>query len=206
MLPLIVNPNHPEPRKIAHAEQILERGGVALYPTDTVYALGCVLDDKKAIERIRKLKQMDDKQPLALICPDLSNIARYAIVSDFAYRLMRRLLPGPYTVVLAATREVPKLLLDKRRTIGIRVPASPICEALVRALGKPLITTSAVPPGGEGGPVMDVEEGKDAWPHGLDVTIDGGLLPNEPSTVISLINDELEVLREGLGAVDGVVA
>jgi tRNA threonylcarbamoyl adenosine modification protein (Sua5/YciO/YrdC/YwlC family) len=205
MVPLIVNPAHPEPRKIMHAAQILERGGVALYPTDTVYALGCVLDDKKAVERIRKLKDMDEKQPLAMICPDLSNIAKYAIVTDFAYRLMRRILPGPYTVVLAATREVPKLLLDKRRTIGIRVPASPVCEALVRALGKPILTTSAVPPGAEG-PVMDVADGKEAWPHGLDVTIDGGPVPNEASTVISLINDEIEVLREGLGAVDGVVA
>jgi tRNA threonylcarbamoyl adenosine modification protein (Sua5/YciO/YrdC/YwlC family) len=206
MVPLIVNPDHPEPRKIMHAAQILERGGVALYPTDTVYALGCVMDDKKAVERIRQLKDMDDKQPLAMICPDLSNIARYAIVSDFAYRLMRRILPGPYTVVLAATREVPKLLLDKRRTIGIRVPRSPICEALVRALGKPLLTTSAVPPGSETGPVMDVADGKEAWPQGLDVTIDGGLVPNEASTVISLINDEIEVLREGLGDLDGVVA
>ena len=206
MVPLIVNPNHPEPRKIMHAAQILERGGVALYPTDTVYALGCVLDDKKAVERLRRLKQMDDRQPLAMICADLSNIAKYAIVSDFAYRLMRRILPGPYTVVLTATREVPRLLLDKRRTIGIRVPASPICEALVRALGKPLLTTSAAPPGGEGAPVMDVAEGKEAWPNGLDVTIDGGLLPNEPSTVLSLMNDEIEVLREGLGAVDDVVA
>jgi tRNA threonylcarbamoyl adenosine modification protein (Sua5/YciO/YrdC/YwlC family) len=211
MVPLIVNPAHPEPRKIAHAVQILERGGVALYPTDTVYALGCVLDDKKAVERIRKLKQMDDKQPMALICADLSNIAKYAIVSDFAYRLMRRILPGPYTVVLAATREVPKLLLDKRRTIGIRVPHSPICEALVRGLGKPIITTSAVPPGLDEDdqphrPVMDVAEGKEAWPHDLDVTIDGGLVPNEPSTVISLINDEVEVIREGLGELDGVVA
>jgi tRNA threonylcarbamoyl adenosine modification protein (Sua5/YciO/YrdC/YwlC family) len=206
MLPLVCNPHHPEPRKIAHAAQIIERGGVALYPTDTVYALGCAMDDKKAVERIRRLKQMDEKHQLAMICADLSNIAKYAIVSDFAYRLMRRILPGPYTVVLQATREVPRLLLDKRRTIGIRVPASPISEALVRALGKPLLTTSAVPPGDEGRPVMDVAEGKEAWPNGLDVTIDGGLLPNEPSTVLSLIDDEIEVLREGLGPLEGVVA
>jgi tRNA threonylcarbamoyl adenosine modification protein (Sua5/YciO/YrdC/YwlC family) len=187
--------------------QILERGGVALYPTDTMYALGCVLDDKKAVERIRRLKGMDDKQPFAMICPDLSNIAKYAIVSDFGYRLMRRILPGPYTIVLQATREVPKLLLDKRRTIGIRVPASPICEALVRALGRPLLTTSAVPPGAEDHQaVLDVAEGKDAWPQGLDVTIDGGLLPNGPSTVISLMDDEIEVIREGLGSIDDVVA
>jgi len=205
MVPLICNPHHPEPRKIMHAAQILERGGVALYPTDTVYALGCVLDDKKAVERIRRIKQMDDKQPMAMICADLSNIAKYAIVSDVGYRLMRRILPGPYTVVLAATREVPRLLLDKRRTIGIRVPQSPICLALVRALGKPLLTTSAVPPGDDR-PVMDVAEGKAAWPRDLDVTIDGGLLPNESSTVLSLIGDEIEVLREGLGPVEGVVA
>jgi len=206
MIPLVCNPNHPEPRKIMHAAQILERGGVALYPTDTVYALGCMVDDKKAVERIRRLKQIDEKQPLAMICADLSDIAKYAIVTDFAYRLMRKILPGPYTVVLPATREVPKLLLDKRRTIGIRVPANPITEALVRALGKPLLTTSAVPPQGDGRPVMDVAEGKEAWPSGLDVTIDGGLVPNESSTVISLIGDEIEVLREGLGAVDGVLA
>ncbi len=214
MVPLVVNPHHPEPRKITHAAQIIERGGVALYPTDTVYALGCALDDKKAIERIRRLKQMDEKHPLAIICADLSNIAKYAIVTDFGYRLMRRILPGPYTVVLQATREVPRLLLDKRRTIGIRVPHSPICQALVLALGKPLITTSAVPhdpdadepnEGEAARPVMDVEEGKAAWPHDLDVTIDGGLLPGEPSTVISLIGDEVEVIRAGLGPVDGVI-
>jgi tRNA threonylcarbamoyl adenosine modification protein (Sua5/YciO/YrdC/YwlC family) len=205
VIPLIVNPNHPEPRKIQHAVQVIQRGGVALYPTDTVYALGCAIDDKKAVEKVRRLKGIDEKHPLAIICPDLSNIAQFAIVSDRAYRIMRKILPGPYTVVLEATREVPKLLLDKRRQIGIRVPASPICEALVRALGSPLLTTSATPPGGERA-VLDVEEGKDAWNGQLDVTIDGGDLPGEPSTIISLIGDEIEVIREGLGAIEGVLS
>jgi tRNA threonylcarbamoyl adenosine modification protein (Sua5/YciO/YrdC/YwlC family) len=201
---LVVNPNHPEPRKIMHAAQVLEKGGVLFYPTDTVYALGCAMDAKRSVERIRRMKGMDEKQPLALICADLSDIARYAVVSDFAYRLMRKILPGPYTVVLEATKEVPRLLLDKRRTIGIRVPASPVCEAIVRALGKPLLTSSAVPEGAEIA-CVDADEAKDAWPHDLDLAIDGGAMPGEPSTVISLIGEEIEVIREGLGAVEGVL-
>jgi tRNA threonylcarbamoyl adenosine modification protein (Sua5/YciO/YrdC/YwlC family) len=203
-LALICNPHHPEPRKILHAAAELERGGVALYPTDTVYALGCVLDDKKAVEKIRRLKGMNDKQPLAMICADLSDLARYAIVSDAAYRIMRKALPGPYTFVLEATREVPKLLLDKRRTIGIRVPDNAICQALVKALGKPLLTTSAQPHGADH-PVLDVAEGKELWGSQLDVTIDGGSPPGELSTVLSVVGNEIEVLREGLGPIDGVI-
>ncbi len=197
-LSLVINPDHPEPRKIGLAVGVLASGGVALYPTDTVYALGCALDARKSVDRLYRLKRMDEKQPLAMICADLSDISRYAVVSDFAYRQLRRLLPGPYTFVLPATREVPRILLDKRRTIGIRVPASPICEALVRALGRPLLTTSAVPPDAERA-CLDVEEGKEAWPQGIDLFIDGGPTPGEPSTVLSLMNDEIEILRQGLG-------
>jgi tRNA threonylcarbamoyl adenosine modification protein (Sua5/YciO/YrdC/YwlC family) len=204
MLTLVVNPDHPEPRKIAHAAEVLEDGGVALYPTDTVYALGCALDARRSVERLYRLKQMDERRPLAMICADLSDIARYAVVTDFAYRQMRRILPGPYTVVLPATREVPRLLLDKRRTIGIRVPRSPICAALVRALGRPLLTTSAVPPGAERA-CIDTDEGKEAWPRGLDLVIDGGPTTGEPSTVVSLLDDQIEILREGLGAIEGVL-
>jgi tRNA threonylcarbamoyl adenosine modification protein (Sua5/YciO/YrdC/YwlC family) len=198
-LSLVVHPDNPEPRKIAHAVQALERGDVIFYPTDTVYAIGCALDARKSVDRLYRLKGMNEKQPLAMICADLRDIARYAVVSDFAYRQMRRLVPGPYTFVLEASREVPKiLLLDKRRTIGIRVPRSPICEALVRALGKPLLTTSAVPVGAEEA-CRDVEEAKEAWSNGVDVWIDGGPTPHQPSTVVSLIDDEIEILREGLG-------
>lgn len=204
MLSLVVNAQHPEPRKIALAASVLADEGVALYPTDTVYALGCAIDARRSVDRLYRLKQMDRKQPLALICADLSDIARYAIVSDFAYRQMRRLLPGPYTVVLEATREVPRILLDKRRTIGIRVPRSPICEALVRALGRPLLTTSAVPPGAQAA-CRDVDEGKEAWPTGLDLVIDGGVTPGAPSTIVSLVGDVIDVIREGLGPVEGVL-
>jgi tRNA threonylcarbamoyl adenosine modification protein (Sua5/YciO/YrdC/YwlC family) len=203
-LSLVVNPQHPEPRKISLAVQELQRDAVIVYPTDTVYALGCALDARKSVDRLYRLKQMDRKQPLALVCADLSDIARYAIVSDFAYRQMRRLLPGPYTIVLEATREVPKILLDKRRTVGIRVPTSPISQALVKELGKPLLTTSAVAPGAEQA-CRDVEEAKEAWPHGVDVFIDGDVLPGEPSTVVSLVGDEIEIIREGLGPVEGVL-
>lgn len=204
MLTLVINPDHPEPRKIAQAAELLARDAVAVYPTDTVYALGCALDARKSVDRLYRLKQMDRKQPLALVCADLSDIARYAIVTDFAYRQMRRILPGPYTVVLEATREVPKILLDKRRTIGIRVPRHPICEALLRELGRPLLTTSAVAPGADAA-CMDIEEAKEAWPHGLDLAIDGGLTPGEPSTVVGLIGDEIEIIREGLGPIEGVL-
>lgn len=203
-LSLVVNPDHPEPRKIAHAVQVLEKGGVAIYPTDTVYALGCALDARRSVDRLYRLKQMERHKPLAIVCADLSDIARYAIVTDFAYRQMRRLLPGPYTVVLEATREVPRILLDKRRTIGIRVPRNPICEALVRALGRPLLTTSAVAPGAEAA-CRDVEEAKEAFATGVDLFIDGGLAPGEPSTVVGLVGDEIEIIREGLGPVEGVL-
>jgi tRNA threonylcarbamoyl adenosine modification protein (Sua5/YciO/YrdC/YwlC family) len=198
MLRLELNPNHPEPRKIAQAVKILEDGGVALYPTDTVYALGCAIDARRAIEKIYRLKQMDARQPLALICAGVREASRYGTISDFAYRQLRRLTPGPYTAVLPATREVPKVLLDKRRTVGIRVPENPICLALVAALGRPLLTSSAVPPGAESA-VIDVDEGKEAWGDALDVVIDGGAVPGQPSTVVSLIDDHIEILREGLG-------
>lgn len=198
-LRLVVNPRHPEPRKIAHAVEILDDGGVALYPTDTVYALGCAIEARRAIERIYRLRQIDERRPLALICADLKEASKYGVVTDFAYRQMRRLLPGPYTVVLSATREVPKLLLDKRRTVGIRIPESPICAALVAKLGRPLLTSSAIPVGSDA-PCLDVEDGLLAWPGGLDLAIDGGLTPGQVSTVVSLVNDQIEILRAGLGA------
>jgi tRNA threonylcarbamoyl adenosine modification protein (Sua5/YciO/YrdC/YwlC family) len=124
--------------------------------------------------------------------------ASYAVVSDFAYRQMRRLTPGPYTFVLPATREVPRVLLDKRRQVGIRIAASAICHALADALGRPLLTSSAIPPGADQA-CMDVDEAKAAWGAQLDLTIDGGLVPGKPSTVVSLIDDEIQILRAGLG-------
>lgn len=200
-----VSPKHPEPRKIAHVVELLERDGVIFYPTDTVYALGCALDSKKGNEQIRRLKQMEPEHQLSLICADLAGVARYGVVTDFAYRQMRRLLPGPYTIILPATREVPKLLLDKRRQVGVRVPAHPICQAIVHMLGRPLLTTSAIAPGAEA-PCLDVAEGKEAWARGVDAWIDGDLTPGQPSTVLAFDDDHIEVIREGLGPVEGVLA
>lgn len=199
MLTLTIDPERPDPRKIGQAVPILSDHGVALYPTDTVYALGGAVDSRRAVERIYRLKQMDERQPLALIVAELRDAARYAMVSDFAYRQMRRLTPGPYTFVLEASREVPRVLLDKRRQIGIRVPQSKICVELVRQLGKPILTSSAIPPGSDEA-CRDVEEGKAAWPYGIDVAIDGGVAPGKVSTVVSLIGDRIEILRAGLGA------
>lgn len=201
-----VSPKHPEPRKIAHVVDILEKDGVIFYPTDTVYALGCALDSKKGVEQIRRLKQMKPEQQLALLCAEIGDVAKYGLVTDFAYRTMRKILPGPYTVILSATREVPKLLLDKRRQVGVRVPEHPICEALVRALGRPLLTTSAHAPDADA-ICLDVAEGKELFPRGIDAWVDGDLTPGQPSTVLAFDDDgAIEIVREGLGPVEGVLA
>jgi tRNA threonylcarbamoyl adenosine modification protein (Sua5/YciO/YrdC/YwlC family) len=199
MLTLEIDPERPDPRKIGQVVKIFEDHGVALYPTDTVYALGGAVDSRRAVEQIYRLKKMDARRPLALIVSELREAARYGLISDFGYRQMRRLTPGPYTFVLEASREVPRVLLDKRRQIGIRIPQHAICTALVKALGKPLLTSSAVPPGSDQA-CLDVEEGKEAWPGGIDVFIDGGPTPGKVSTVVSLIGDRIEILRAGLGA------
>jgi len=140
---LAIDPNHPEPRKIRRAVSVLEEGGVIAYPTDTVYGIGCDLINKRAIDRIYEIKRMDHSHPLAFVCPDLAHIARYAIVDNQVYRVLRRFLPGPYTFILEATREVPKLVQMKRKTVGIRVPSCEATRALVRELGRPIISSTA---------------------------------------------------------------
>ncbi len=196
---LPVNIEHPEPRKIRRAVDALERGEVIAYPTDTVYGLGCDLFNKKAIDRIYQIKKMDKKQKLTFICPDLSDIAHYAIVDNKCYRLLRRVLPGPYTFILEATREVPKIVQTKRKTVGIRVPDHPVMQALVQELGRPLITSTAVFPGGE--PFIDPEEINDRF-KGLAMTIDGGAGGMEPTTVVDLTAGDIDVIREGAGSLD----
>ena len=138
-----IHPTHPQARKVAQAVEVLRRGGVIVYPTGTVYGLGCDIHQKKAIERIYQIRQLKKDHPLSFMCPDLSKIARYAHVDDFAYRIMKRLVPGPYTFVLQATREVPKLLVRKQKTVGIRVPDDPVALALLNELGSPIVSTSA---------------------------------------------------------------
>ncbi|MBZ4397363.1 L-threonylcarbamoyladenylate synthase [Myxococcus sp. MISCRS1] len=197
---LEVDMEHPSPRHIQRAVEVLERGGLIAYPTDTYYGMGCDLGSKKAIERLYQLKGRDKKKPLSFLCPDLSDVARYAHVSNFAYRTMKGLTPGAFTFILEATRLVPDLMMSKQKQVGIRVPDAPLARELTRALGRPLVTTSVSNTDGE--PLTDAREIKDAFGHGLELILDGGVTLNEPSTVVSLIGDTLEILRQGKGRLE----
>jgi tRNA threonylcarbamoyl adenosine modification protein (Sua5/YciO/YrdC/YwlC family) len=199
MIFLTINNQNPQLRLIRKAVEILRGGGVIIYPTDTVYGLGCDLFNKKGIEKIYEIKKRNKKQPLSFVCADLKDISRYAIVSDYAYKTMKRLLPGPYTFVLNASRLVPKIILPKRQTTGIRVPNNEICLALVRELGQPIISTSVKTEEGE--LLNNPEEIKGKVGHWVDLIIDGGILVSEPSSVISLVDDRIEVIRKGKGDV-----
>ncbi|HLM73271.1 MAG TPA: L-threonylcarbamoyladenylate synthase [Polyangiaceae bacterium] len=199
---LPINPEHPEPRKIQRAVDILNKGGVIAYPTDTVYGLGCDLMNKAAIERLYQIKGMQRDKSLAFICPDLGDIARYAIVENAVYRVLKRALPGPYCFILTATREVPKIVHLKQKTVGIRVPAHPVTIALVTALGRPLISTTAGPPGGD--PLFDPWEIDERFP-GLDLVLDGGTGGLVPTTVVDLSQGDVSIIREGAGPVDTVL-
>jgi tRNA threonylcarbamoyl adenosine modification protein (Sua5/YciO/YrdC/YwlC family) len=197
---LKINPQNPQPRHVERVVQILRQGGIIAYPTDTCYGLGCDIMNKKAIEKVYQIKQMDKKQPFSFICSDLTNISQYAKVTNYAYKTMKRLLPGPYTFILDGSKLVPKMMLTKRKTAGIRVPNHPICMQIIQKLGNPIISTSITRPDHTmlNEPfLIDQYLGKR-----LEVVIDGGMVPGQPSSVISLIDDEPEVLREGLGEVD----
>ena len=182
---------------------LLKRGAVIAYPTDTQYGIGCDIMNKKAIERVYQIKQWPKNKPFSFICSDLKNISHYAKVSNYAYKTMRRLLPGPYTFILEGSKQVPKMMLTKRKTAGIRVPDNAICIALISALGHPVISTTASTRDGEifNEPWLIEEQfGKQ-----LDMVIDGGPVPGGPSSVVSLIGDEPKVLREGIGEVDTII-
>jgi tRNA threonylcarbamoyl adenosine modification protein (Sua5/YciO/YrdC/YwlC family) len=195
----------PDPRKIAQAVEVLHAGGVAAYPTDSIYALGCAIEAREAIERIYRAKGMNKNQRLALICPDLSSASEFGLFSDTAFRLAQRIFPGPYTLVVPATRAVPRTLTDhKRRTVGIRVTSHPIAQALAKALGRPLLTTSAVAPETHE-PCRDAEEVLEAFGRHIDVVIDTEQTPAEPSTVIEVDGDEITLIRQGQGTLDGIV-
>ena len=194
---LSINPDNPQQRLLDKVAEVLESGGLVIYPTDTQYGLGCDLTQKKAIEKVYRLKQRNQKSPFSFVCSGLTNIAEYAKVSNFAYRTMRRLLPGPYTFILDATKLVPQLMLTKRQECGIRVPDHPIALGLVETLGHPVINTSATLDGQA--EAVCPEDFADLFKNQVDIIIDGGPVPGQPSTIISLIDDEPEVLREGLG-------
>ena len=197
-----INTDNPPERLISQAVEVLRRGGIIAYPTDTQYGIGCDIMNKRAIEKIYLLRQRDKKKPFSFICSDLKHISNWAKVSNYAYKTMRRLLPGPYTFILEGSKLVPKIMLTKRRTAGIRVPDNGICLALVRTLGNPIISTSAKAPEGE--LFDDPSLIHDYFASRLDLVIDGGPVPGRPSSVISLIDDEPVVLREGLGDVSSL--
>jgi tRNA threonylcarbamoyl adenosine modification protein (Sua5/YciO/YrdC/YwlC family) len=196
---LDINPHNPQPRKINMVAESLKRGGIIAYPTDTYYGIGCDIMNKKAIEKIYQLKQRDRNKPFSFICSGLKNISDYAMVSNYAYKTMKRLLPGPYTFVMAGSRLVPKIMLTKRKTAGIRVPDNNICTTLVEELGNPIISTSATMP--DGTIFSNPSLLHDYFSSSIDIVIDGGTVPEEPSSVISLIDDEPVIIRRGIGDV-----
>lgn len=196
---LEIHPEHPEPRKIQRAVEVLERGGLIGYPTDTVYGLGCDLMNKGAIERLYQVKGMQKQKSLAFICHDLGDIAKYAVVDNWAYRILKRHLPGPYCFILPATREVPKIALSKQKTVGIRVPNHAVVTTLCRTLGRPIISTTAA--GEDGEPMIDPSELRDHF-KGLDLVLDGGVGGMVPTTVVDLSEGRVDIVRAGAGSVD----
>ena len=195
-----LNSDNPQIRHIDKAVTILKKGGVIIYPTDTFYGIGCDIMNKKAIERIYQIKQRNKKQPFSFICPDLKDISKYAKVSNFAYRNMKRLLPGPYNFVLSGSKMVPKIMLTKRRTAGIRVPDNNIATSIARKLGNPIISTSVTDSDGKA--LNDPTFIYDMFNKKVDMVIDAGELSGKPSSVISLIDDIPEIIRYGAGNVD----
>jgi tRNA threonylcarbamoyl adenosine modification protein (Sua5/YciO/YrdC/YwlC family) len=194
-----INPINPQQRLIKIAFEVLKKGGIIAYPTDTFYGIGCDIMNKKAIDKIYQIKNRPRNKPFSFICSGLKNISDYAKVTNYAYKTMRRLLPGPYTFILDGSRLVPQIMLTKRKTAGIRVPDHPICLELVEKLGNPIISTSATAP--EGSIFQDASLIHDHFGKRLDLVIDGGPVTGKPSSVISLIKDEPEIIRRGLGDV-----
>jgi tRNA threonylcarbamoyl adenosine modification protein (Sua5/YciO/YrdC/YwlC family) len=194
-----INPKNPQPRLIMKVAEALEEGATIAYPTDTYYGIGCDIMNKKATGKIYRLKQRSQKKPFSFICSDLTNISQYAKVSNYAYKTMKRLLPGPYTFVLEGSKLVPKMMLTAQKTAGIRVPNHPICLALVEKFGRPILSTSATLPNGEILP--DAPAIFEALGSQIDIVIDGGPVPGRPSSMVSLIGDSPEVIRAGLGDV-----
>lgn len=195
-----IHPTHPQARLIRQAADIVRRGGLIAYPTDSCYALGCHLGDAPAQQRLRRVRGMDERHHLTLMCRDLSEIASYAIVDNVQYRILRAATPGAYTFILRATREVPRRLMHpRRRTIGVRVPSHAAALALLAELGEPMLSATLQPPEG-GAAYADATEIRRALEHPLDLVIDSGPCGTEPSTVIDLTGETPVVLREGKGS------
>ncbi len=194
-----MHPETPQKRLVNQAVEILNKGGVIVYPTDSGYALGCHLGDKQAADRIKRIRRLDDKHNFTLVCSDLSDIGTYAKLDNSQYRLLKTYTPGPYTFILDATSEVPRRLLHpKRRSIGVRVPDNAIVQALLSALGEPIMSSTLILPG-EDDPMTDPYEIRETLEHDLDLIIDGGFCGFEATTVVNMLEDVPQVTRVGTG-------
>jgi tRNA threonylcarbamoyl adenosine modification protein (Sua5/YciO/YrdC/YwlC family) len=200
---LPIHPTHPEPRKIAQVVECLKKGGIIVYPTDTVYSMGCDMLNSKALERLALIKQIKlEKANFSLICHDLSHLTEYSKqLSNTVFKLMRNSLPGPYTFILEASKAIPKIFSDKKKTVGIRVPDNTIARSIVQLLGNPIVSTSVHDDDTIIDYTTDPELIAEKWGNRVDLVIDGGMGGLEPSTIISCVNDEIEVLREGKGSI-----
>jgi tRNA threonylcarbamoyl adenosine modification protein (Sua5/YciO/YrdC/YwlC family) len=202
---LSIHPDDPQPRLLAQAAEILRSGGVVAFPTDSCYALGCCLGDKDAVERIRQIREVDERHHLTLMCRDLSEIAQFARVDNTQYRLLKATTPGSYTFILEGTKELPRRVLHpKRKTIGLRVPANKVAQALLAELGEPLLTSTLHLPGDEA-PLTEGWEIQDRLDDLLELILDGGHCGIEPTTVIDLTSVPPVLLRAGRGALDPFV-
>ena len=199
---LEIDPVHPQPRILERAVAALSDGELIAYPTDSYYGLGCDLESKKAIDRLYQLKGHDRRRPMSLLVPDLSDLSRYAKVSNFSYRVIRHLAPGPFTFVLEATRLVPDAMQTRQKTVGLRITEHAVARALCEKLGRPLVTTSAQ----QGEQVLiGADEIQEAFGHGLSLILDGGPHESQPSTVLSLVGDQVQLIRQGKGDVSDVL-
>ena len=199
-----IHPGNPQKRLISQAADILREGGVVVYPTDSCYAIGCRIGDKDALERIRRIRHLDEGHNLTLMCEDLSEIATYAKVSNPVYRLMKAYMPGPYTFLLLATRDVPKRLQHpKRKTIGVRVPDHPVIQALLIEMHEPILSTSLILPG-EDMPLTDPEEINNKLGKQVDLILDGGICGIESTTVVDLAGEQPVIVRQGKGNIHAV--
>ena len=196
---ITINPKNPQVRLIRKVVEVLKEGCVIGYPTDTIYGVGCDLINPEAIRKVHRLKGTDEKKPLSFICFDLKDIRRYAYVSNYAYKMMKRLLPGPYTFILQATKLVPKIAMTKQKTVGIRIPDNKICLALLKELGHPIISTSVYKP--DEGLFNDPAEIEERFGKQLNLVIDGGVIVAEHSSIIDLSGETPKVIRNGKGDV-----
>ncbi|MEY2908571.1 MAG: hypothetical protein RLZZ602_1094 [Pseudomonadota bacterium] len=194
-----IHPENPQARLVRQAVDIVHKGGVIAYPTDSAYALGCHIGDKQAMERIRRIRKLDADHNFTLVCRDLSELGTYARVDNTAYRLIKHATPGPYTFILEATGEVPRRLLHpKRKTVGLRVPDNPTAQALLAELGQPMMSVTLILPGDEF-PLTDPYDIRESLEHEVDLVIDGGYCGLEPTTVVDMTGEAPRVIREGLG-------